>query len=74
MRQASLKKAPETGEMRKLINSLYSRINKVKVPKIELNEIQPEPKDPHVVVDDKPVEIETPQPVKVEAFKDPIKE
>jgi ATP-dependent protease ClpP protease subunit len=50
MRQAALKKPPENGELRKLVNILYSRINKVKVPKIELNDIQPEPKDPHVVI------------------------
>jgi len=75
MRQAALKKAPETGELRKLVNSLYARINKVTVPKIELNDIQPEPKDPHVVVDDKPAETETPQPAKpVEASQDPIKQ
>lgn len=72
MRQAALKKTPETGEMRKLINELYKRINKVKVPKIELNDIQPEPKDPHVVVDDKPAQTETPQPaVLIEAPQDP---
>lgn len=70
MRQASMKKAPETGEMRKLVNELYKRINKVKVPKIELNDIQPEPKDPTVVVDDKPVQTETPQTVKSEAPQD----
>lgn len=67
VRQAALKKAPDTSELRKLVNSLYQRINKVKVPKIELNDIIKEPADPHVVIDDKPVEKEMPQLIKVEA-------
>lgn len=54
MRQAALKKKPDNGEMRKLINQLYARINKVKVPKIELNEPIKEPVDPNVVVDTTP--------------------
>lgn len=51
MRQNAMKKAPENSDMRKLVNSLYNRINKVKVPKIELNEPIKEPVDPNVVVD-----------------------
>lgn len=47
-RQAALKKKPD--DMKKLINELYNRINRVKVPKIELNEIKKEPVDPAVVV------------------------
>lgn len=70
MRQAAMKKAPDTAELRKLVSSLYARINKVKVPKIELNEVVKEPVDPTLTIDDKPVEIETPQPVKVEASQD----
>jgi ATP-dependent Clp protease protease subunit len=60
-RQAALKKEPDNKEMRKLLNDLYVRINKVKVPKIELNEIKKEPADPHLVIDNTPVEIEKPQ-------------
>jgi len=59
-RQASLRKAVDNGEMRKLINKLYARINKVKVPKIELNEPVKEPTDPKVVIETAP-KTETPQ-------------
>ena len=61
MRQASMKKTPEPSDMRKLVNDLYKRINKLKVPKLELNQIIKEPSDPHIVIDDKPVETEKPQ-------------
>ena len=63
MRQAAMKKEPDNKDMKKLLSDLYGRINKVKVPKIELNEIKKEPNDPHLVVDDKPAavaEIKTP--------------
>lgn len=52
VRQAALKKEPDIKEMKKLVGDIYSRINKVKVPKIEFNEIKKEPTDPHVVVDE----------------------
>jgi ATP-dependent protease ClpP protease subunit len=52
MRQACLKKMPASSDMRKLVNQLYGRINKVKVPKIEFNDHVKEPVDPHVVVVD----------------------
>ena len=55
VRQAALKKEPDTKEMKKMLNDVYARINKVKVPKIELNEYKKEASDPHVVVDDKPL-------------------
>jgi ATP-dependent protease ClpP protease subunit len=73
MRQAAMKKAPEAGEMKKLLADIYARINKVKVPKLELNPVVKEPSDPHVVVDDKPAETEKPQQVNAEASqpKDP---
>jgi hypothetical protein len=48
MRQAALKKTPD--DMRKLINSIYARVHKVKVPKIELNEHIKEPVDPNVYI------------------------
>lgn len=51
MRQAAMKKAPETAEMKKLIGEIYTRVNKVKVPKLELNPVAKEPVDPHVVVE-----------------------
>lgn len=65
MRQNSLKKTPEPGDMRKLINSIYSRINRLKVPKIELNEPVKEPSDPHVVIEK--AEMDKPQQPQVEA-------
>jgi ATP-dependent protease ClpP protease subunit len=66
MRQAAMKKVPSGSEMQKIIIKVYSRINRMKVPKVQLNEITKEPADPHLVVDDKPVESEKPQqPVEV---------
>lgn len=73
MRQAALKKNPEAAEFTKLVADIYGRINKVKVPRIQLNPVVKEASDPNVIIDDKPVQIETPQPVKVEAPQDPIK-
>ena len=61
VRQAALKKAPDNVAMSKLVKSIYSRLNKVKVPKIELNPVAKEPSDPAVIIDDKPVEIEKAQ-------------
>jgi ATP-dependent Clp protease, protease subunit len=52
VRQAALKKEVDNKEMKKLLNDVYARINKVKVPKIELNEYKKEANDPHVIVDD----------------------
>ena len=52
VRQAALKKEPDNKEMKKLLNDVYIRINKVKVLKIELNEIKKEATDPHIVVDE----------------------
>ncbi len=70
-RQNALKKTPSNGDMRKLINDIYARLNKVKVPKIELNEIMKEPADPHIFVDDKPAEKKEAQlPVVAEPPKD----
>ena len=51
MRYAALKKQPDTKEMNKLIKDMYGRINKVKVPKLELNEIKREEADPSVSLD-----------------------
>lgn len=61
MRQAILKKEPDNKHMNKLVKDIYSRLNKVKIPKIELNEVKKEPVDPHVVVDTTPVQIEKPE-------------
>lgn len=61
VRYAALKKEPETKEMNKLLKDLYTRINKVKVPKLELNEIKKEAADPHVIVETKTPDI-TPAP------------
>ena len=57
MRQASLKKDADKTEMRKLVNSIYGRIGKVKIPRLEMNEPVKEPVDPNIVV----VKTETPQ-------------
>ena len=54
-RQKLLTKKPKSADMRKLINEIYGRINRVKVPKIELNKYEEEPVDPTVVISDKPV-------------------
>jgi ATP-dependent protease ClpP protease subunit len=71
MRQAALKKTPDN--MKGLVGDLYARINRVKVPKLELNPVVKEASDPNVVIDDKPVETKEPQqPVVAEAPKDPI--
>jgi ATP-dependent Clp protease protease subunit len=51
VRQAALKKTPDVKELQKLLGEIYSRINRVKVPKLELNTISKEPADPAVVVD-----------------------
>lgn len=60
-RFAALKKDPNTKDMNKLIKDIYERINKKKVPKIELNEVKKEAADPHLFIDDKPAEIKTPE-------------
>jgi len=71
MRQAALKKTPDSAEMKKLLADMYARINKVSVPKLELNPVIKEPADPSIVVDDRPVEIEkAPQQVIVEPSKE----
>jgi ATP-dependent protease ClpP protease subunit len=62
VRQAALKKGIESSEMRDLVKNLYSRINKVKIPKIELNQYTKEPVDPTIVVDTtEPNEVKTNQ-------------
>jgi ATP-dependent Clp protease, protease subunit len=60
MRHAALKKEPDAKEMKSLLQQIYSRINKVKIPKIELNEVRKEPADPHLTVDYTPAQIEKP--------------
>jgi ATP-dependent Clp protease protease subunit len=52
IRQASLRKTPDSQDMRRLLNKLYARVNKVKIPKIELNPVIKEAADPTVVVDE----------------------
>lgn len=49
-RYAALKKEPDNKDMRKLLTDIYSRINKVKIPKIELNEVKKEASDPTLIV------------------------
>jgi hypothetical protein len=52
MRQSKMKIAPPSKDMKQLVHKIYGRINKVKIPKIELNEIKSEPADPQVIVRD----------------------
>jgi ATP-dependent Clp protease protease subunit len=59
-RYAALKKEPDTKDMNKLLKDIYHRINRVKVPKIELNEVKKEAVDPTLVVDNSPTQIEKP--------------
>lgn len=74
LRQAALKKTPDVADMKKLLSKLYARINKVKVPKIEFNEVTKEPSDPNLIVDNKPIEVEKPQQVNVEAVSSTVAE
>jgi ATP-dependent protease ClpP protease subunit len=69
-RQAALKKTPDNAHMKRLLADIYARINKVKVPKIELNPVVKEAADPHVAVDDKPEIEKTPEPVVQEPSKE----
>lgn len=55
-RQAALKKHVDAAEMQKIIESIYGRINKVKVPNIQLNPIVKEAADPAVFVDNSKIE------------------
>lgn len=66
MRQAALKKQSSVSEMRSLIKSIYTRINKTNIPKIEFNEIAKEPVDPNIIVVP-PAENEKPQSPQIEA-------
>lgn len=72
VRYAALKKEPETKEMNKLLKDIYGRINKIKVPKIELNEIKKEESDAKIIVDETKTPDVTPASVvlQVELKKD----
>lgn len=52
MRQAALKKSPSHVEMESLIHSLYVRVNRHNVPKLELNKPVKEENDPNVKIDE----------------------
>ena len=52
-RYAALKKQPDAKEMRSLIKGLYARINKINIPKIELNEVKKDPSDPNVFIEER---------------------
>ena len=71
VRQASMKKISPSADMKKLISNLYHRINKVKVPKIDINDPVKEPSDPSIFIDNSPLETEkaqmqqsAPEPIK----------
>jgi ATP-dependent Clp endopeptidase proteolytic subunit ClpP len=51
MRQAAFKKGPTQQEMQTVVETMYARVNKVKVPKLELNPVVKEPTDPNLVVE-----------------------
>jgi ATP-dependent protease ClpP protease subunit len=51
MRQAALKRVPATNELQDIVNKMYSRVHKTKIPKIELNPVIKEQSDPSLVVD-----------------------
>lgn len=51
-RYAALKKEPDNKDMNKMLKDMYARINKVKVPKIELNEVKKEAADPNLIIDE----------------------
>ena len=55
LRQATLKKKIKSQDMRNLLNEIYGRINRVKVPKIELNKYEEEPVDPSLSVIELPL-------------------
>lgn len=60
-RYAALKREPDQKEMSKILKDMYGRINKIKVPKIEFNEVKKEAADPHLFVDSTPVESKMPE-------------
>lgn len=51
VRQAAFKKGPTQQEMQAVVESMYARVNKLKVPKLELNPLVKEPADPNLVID-----------------------
>lgn len=63
VRYAALKKEVDRKSLKKLITDIYSRINKVNIPKIELNEVKKEAADPNlIVVEDKITDPQQPRP------------
>ncbi len=54
-RQAILSKEPEAKQFKKLIKDIYTRIERIKVPNIELNEPKKEEADPRIIVDNTPM-------------------
>lgn len=54
-RQLILNKKPDNKDFKKLIKDIYARIERVKIPHIELNEQKKEPADPKIVIDDTPM-------------------
>lgn len=70
VRQAAMKKIPDNATMKELLKGLYTRINKVKVPKIELNPVVKEAADPSLTVHQ---ETEKPQSTTEASPQDPIK-
>lgn len=54
-RVAILNKEQDTKELKKLIKDVYARIERIKVPNIELNQPKKEEADPKIIVDNTPM-------------------
>lgn len=50
LRQATFKTKTKNQDMRNLLNEIYGRINRVKVPKIDFNKFEAEQSDPNIIV------------------------
>jgi len=55
-RWSAMKKELDPKDLNKLIKDIYLRINKVKFPKIELNQVKEELADPNIIIDNDTVE------------------
>lgn len=70
MRQHGLKKEVDAKQFRKMVASIYQRIGRKNVPKLELNEPVKEPADPNVVIVVDPPVVAEPIPTVPEVPKE----
>ena len=54
VRMNTLKKVPPHDEMKALISQLYTRVNRLNIPKLELNKPIKEESDPNIKIDESP--------------------